>query len=427
VLAWVMATGCGGVPEEPPYRGEPYLAVWAGDHDRTDSDFLVVLDVDPSSRRYATVIATARVGSSGNEPHGVGPVRTDGLLMATGVRTSRVFTFDLADPRKPRLVHVEEGAGWTHRNPTHVVGRPQGALFVTCPDRRDYRGTPYEVLDAPGGLVVLDPGGRAVEERPGAAPHGRAFIVAPTDGVVVPDNRRIVTTSRGHGFASSTTGPFLSGITVQVWPIQGRRPEATLVLAAGPRGTENLGPDAIVRLAHRPFVFVATADGGAIYGANFVGQTIPAFRLLHDFGEGAHPSALAATPNDRFLVVALRGQGEVAILDVLNPYQPRLVDDVTLPEEADAGPGALAISADGSRIAVSTYGIETPTLRESGSRRVILLRLDPNTGDVRIDGAFVDEFTGEPGFDFRRMSWPHGGSGAARPAGLRFVAPIPER
>lgn len=415
--------GCGGGPEEPPYRGEPYLAVWAGDQDRVEDDFLAVLDVEPRSRRYATVVATAPVGSSGNEPHGLGPLRADGLLMGTGVRTSRVFTFDVRDPTAPSLLAVADGGAWLHRNPTHVLGRSRGALFVTCPDRRDYRGTAYELLDAPGGLVVLDAGGKAVEELPGAAKDARAFIVAPTDGVVVPGNRRLVTTNRGHGYASTTTGPFMPGIVVQVWRVDGHRPEATRVLEAGPRGTENLGPDAIAVLARRPFVFVATADGGALYGANFVGETIPTFRLLHDFGEGSHPSALVATPDDRHLVVALRGPGEVAVLDVSNPYAPRFVDDVELPGGDEAGPGALAISADGSRVAVSTYGIETPTLHESGTRRVLLLRLDGTTGHIRLDRAFLDEFTGEPGLDFRRMSWPHGPSGAARPAGLRFLAP----
>lgn len=382
-----------------------------------------MLDVEPRSRRYATVVATAPVGSSGNEPHGLGPLRADGKLMGAGVRTSRVFTFDVRDPRAPDVVEVVEGATWTHQSPTNVVGRRRGALFVTCPDRRGYRGTPYELLDAPGGLVVLDPAGRAAEEIPGAAPDARAFIVAPTDGVVLPGNRRIVTTNRGHGYAPTVTGPFMPGIVVQVWPVDGRRPLATRVLDAGPRGAENLGPDAIAVLARRPFVFVATAEGGALYGANFVGETIPAFRLLHDFGEESRPAAMAATPDDRFLVVALRGPGEVAVLDVTNPYAPRVVDDVELPGGAEAGPGALAVSADGSRIAVSTYGIETPTLHESGTRRVLLLRLDTVTGAVRVDRAFRDEFTGEPGLDFRRMSWPHGASGAARPAGLRFIAP----
>lgn len=424
-LAWtlVAALGCGRSPDEAPYRGEPYLAVWAGDHDRAHDDFLAVLDVDPGSRRYATVIATAPVGSRGNEAHGMGPLRADGKLMTTGVRTSRIFTFDVRDPRAPELLRVAEGDAWTHQNPTSIVGRPRGALFVTCPDRRDYRGTPYELLDAPGGLVVLDPEGRPVEELAGAAADSQAFIVAPTDGVVVPGNQRIVTTNRGHGYAPTATGPFMPGIVVQVWPVRGSRPEATQVLAAGPRGTENLGPDAITVLTRRPFVFVATAEGGALYGATFVGQTIPAFRLLHDFGAGSHPTALAATPDDRFLAVALRGPGEVVILDVSNPYVPRVVDDVELPGGAEAGPGALAVSADGSRIAVSTYGIETPALREPGSRRVLLLRLDGVTGRVRIDRVFKDEFSDEPGLDFRRMGWPHGASGAARPAGLRFIAP----
>jgi methanethiol oxidase len=428
-LAWalVVAAGCGGPsPDEVPYAGEPYLAVWAGDHDRADPDFLAMIDVEPRSRRYATVVATVPVGSRGNEPHGLGPLRADGRLMATGVRTSRVFTFDVRDPSAPELHHVEEGARrWLHSAPTHVVGRARGALFVTCPDRRDYRGTPYEILDAPGGLVIVDDDGRAVEELSGATKEARAFIVAPSDGAVVPGNRRLVTTNRGHGFATTSTGPFMPGITVQVWPVQGRRPEATIVLEAGPRGSENLGPDAIAVLARRPFVFVATADGGALYGANFVGETIPGFRLLHDFGADARPAALATTPNDRFLVVALAGTGTIAVLDVRNPYVPAVVSTVELPGRGAAGPGALAVSADGSRIAVSTYGIETPTLQEPGTRRVYLLRLDGATGAVRIDGAFRDELSGDPGLDFRRAEWPHGRSGAARPAGLRFVVPLP--
>lgn len=422
----VLAIGCARGPEEPPYRGEPYLAVWAGDDDRDASDFLAVIDVEPRSRRYATVVATAPVGSRGNEPHGLGPLRADGRLMATGVATSRVFTFTVRDPRAPELLDVSEGHAWLHRGTTNVVGRPRGALFVTCPDRRDYRGTPYELLDAPGGLVVLDPDGRAVEEIPGATPDARAFIVAPTDGVVVPGNRRIVTTNRGHGYVPTATGPFMPGIVVQVWPVRGDRPEATRVLAAGPRGTENLGPDAITVLTRRPFVFVAAADGGGLYGANFVGETIPAFRLLHDFGEGSGPSALVATPDDRFLVAALRGRGTVVVLDVGNPYGPRVVDEEDLPGGAGAGPGALAMSADGSRVAVATYGIQTATLRESGTRRVLLLRLDTTTGTIRLDRAFAAEAGGEPGLDFRRDTWPHGDTGEARPAGLRFIAPIAE-
>jgi len=424
MLSVALALGCAKGPKEARYRGEPYLAVFAGDHDRRDSDFLAVIDVEPRSRRYATVVATALTDSSGNEPHGLGPLRADGAIMGTGVATSRVFTFDVHEPTEPVLQTVADGAGWLHRAPTNVISRPSGALFVTCPDRRDHRGTPYEILDAPGGLVVLDGAGNAVEEIQGAMPDARPYVVAPTNGVVVPGNRRIVTTNRGHGYAPTTMGPFMPGIVVQVWPVRGERPEATVVLDAGPRGTENLGPDAVAVLARRPFVFVATADGGGLYGANFVGETIPALRLLHDFGEGSHPAAMAATPDDRFLAVALRGTGDVVVLDVTNPYAPRVVDEEELPGGAEAGPGAMAISADGSRIAVSTYGIDVPALEEGGTRRVLMLRLDTVTGHVRLDRAFVDELTGEPGLDFRRTSWPHGVSGAARPAGLRFIAPV---
>jgi DNA-binding beta-propeller fold protein YncE len=218
----------------------------------------------------------------------------------------------------------------------------------------------------------------------------------------------------------------MPGITAQVWGGDDRHLTATIVLEAGPRGGENLGPDAIVRLRRHPMVYVATADGGALYAASFVGSTTPALRLVHDFGPASRPSAMVVTPDDRYLVVALAGADRVVVLDLANPHVPRVVDDVDIPASgfADtAGPGSLAISADGSRVAVANYGIDVPALHEDGDRRVHLLRLDAGSGAVRLDGGFRDEFTGELGIDFGRMSWPHGGTGQARPAALRFVAP----
>jgi hypothetical protein len=85
------------------------------------------------------------------------------------------------------------------------------------------------------------------------------------------------------------------------------------------------------------------------------------------------------------------------------------------------------MGADGSRIAVADYTIDVPSYARDGDRRVYLLRLDTETGGLRIDDAFRDETSGTVGVDFNRTRWPHGESGAARPAGLVFVAPAPPR
>ena len=66
VACAVLVTACPGRRGEGPF--EPYLVVWAGDADRKDSDFLAVVNANPSSRKYGHVIATVPVKSRGNEP-----------------------------------------------------------------------------------------------------------------------------------------------------------------------------------------------------------------------------------------------------------------------------------------------------------------------------------------------------------------------
>src|SRR6266446_1307425 len=64
----VLLSACARHPESPLFTGEPYLLVWAGDADRQNSDFLAVLDADPTSPSYGKVLRTYPVPSRGNEP-----------------------------------------------------------------------------------------------------------------------------------------------------------------------------------------------------------------------------------------------------------------------------------------------------------------------------------------------------------------------
>src|SRR5213080_1062509 len=64
----VLLSACARHPEAPLFTGEPYLLVWAGDADRQNSDFLAVLDADPTSPSYGKVLRTYTVRSLGNAP-----------------------------------------------------------------------------------------------------------------------------------------------------------------------------------------------------------------------------------------------------------------------------------------------------------------------------------------------------------------------
>jgi hypothetical protein len=437
VLALVvaaLAAGCRRGPEPEVFRGEPFLAVWAGDADRQSSDFLAILDADFSSPTYGKVVKTYPVHSRGNEPAGMTAVlRDDRRVFTTGMLTNRTFVFDLRQPLAGRLLGVDE-AGPQRRlwAPHDVVSLEDGGVAVACSDSARFRGDPRDLLGAPGGLAVLDADGHFVRELPAADPQARHLIAAPNGAAAAPALGRLVTTSTGKGYTPTMRGDRTPGIAVQLWTWPDLRLVRTLPLPVGPRGEENLGPLTPTVFHHRPFVYVNTDQGGGLYVSDSAGTDAVTFRLAHDFGPDALAGGAAVTPDDRFYVVALGGPSRVQSLDVTDPWHPKPVSSVRL--DADpldvgtprrGGPHALAMSADGTRIAVADWGLDVPGWRQDGDLRVYLLRLDPATGRLRLDGAFVDESAREVGVRFDRQRWPHGDTGAARPAALLFVAPAP--
>src|SRR5436190_7669803 len=82
-----------------------YLVTWVGDIDRSESDFLAVLDVDPRSKTYTQILNTVPVDVKGTVPHHTEHYFSPGHpLFANGFSGNRSFRFDLIDPLHPRLV-----------------------------------------------------------------------------------------------------------------------------------------------------------------------------------------------------------------------------------------------------------------------------------------------------------------------------------
>jgi hypothetical protein len=432
VVALGLLSGCGRGRTSATVS-EPFLLVWAGDADRQQPDFLALIDADASSKTYGKVLKTYPVRSRGNEPQGVSlELRNDRRVFASGVLTNRVFTFDLAKAPAATLARTDEGSGRKLWAPHEIASLPDGRVAVACSDPAGFRGEPRELLASPGGLLVLSRNGELVREISARDPGAPGMIVAPYGVAAAPALDRLVTTNNAHGYAATTRGERMPGISVQVWRLSDLKLLRTVVLDAGPRGEENLGPLAPRVLHRQPFVLVNTDVGGGLYASDSLGIPDPSFRLVFDFGAGARPGGAAVTPDDRWYVTALGGRNRVVALDLRDPWKPtaasavRLDRDPSAPARARAGgPHALAMSADGSRVAVSDYTMDTPGYARDGDRRVYLVRLDGATGGLRLDDAFRDETTGEVGIDFNRTHWPHGDTGAARPAGLVFVAPAP--
>src|SRR5690242_2182768 len=332
VAAAALATigGCARRPDVPLFTGEPYLAVWTGDADRQNADFLAVLDADPTSPSYGKVLRTYPARSRGNEPQAVNDApRADRRVFATGVLTNRTFVFDLRQPLAGRLVHVDEPPPtrrlWAPHQPVTLAN---GHVAVTCTDPAGYRGDPRELLAGAGGLVELDADGAFVREVPAGDAAARHLIIAPFGAATAPAADRLVTTNAGHGYAASARGERMPGISVQVWKLATLAPVRTAVLEAGPRGEENLGPVSARFLHRQPFVYVVTDQGSALYGSDSVTTANPLFQLVFDFGAGAFGGGLAVTPDDRFLVVALGGANRVMSLDVSDPWHPKPVSAV---------------------------------------------------------------------------------------------------
>jgi len=431
----VLASACPGGRGDAPF--EPYLVVWAGDADRAHSDFLAVVNANPSSRKYGRVLATVPVRSRGNEPQELNDTfRYDGRVFASGTLGNRIFTFDLRDPEAPKLTGVTELADRRYWAPRGIASLPSGRVAVACPDRARHLGLPREITGAPGGLVLLDADGRLVRETSAASEESRGYVVAPSGATIARAAKTLITTSHAHGYAASAQGEAVPGITVQLWKTSDLTLKRTVVLDAGPRGEENLGPLTPRAMRPQPVAYVNTHEGGALYVSDSIGIDDPAFQLAFDFGAGSYPVGAAVTPNDRYYVTALSGKNQVVMLDVGDPLHPRLVSSVRLDRDPDpegktagrpraGGPGGLAMASDGSRIAVADYTADVPTYRRDGDHRVYMLRIDGETGQLRVDTAFRDEGTDEVGLDFDRAKWPHGTTGAARPRGLLFVAVPP--
>jgi hypothetical protein len=435
IVGWLIASaglGCRSRPEVPVHEPEPYLLVWAGDADRQHDDFLAVVDVDPASGTYGTVVHTVPVGTRANEPHAMeASLSPDGLLFAGGLLSSRTFVFDVSDPARARLVGVDVAdEKRRYAAPRAYLRLLNGHRIGTFGDRRGYRGGVVELLHGSGGLVEFGSAGRFVREIDSADPTAAGMLISPHGIALSAKADRLLTTDAGHGY-TPTSVEWTAGISMQIRQVSTGKLLQTVPLAVGQRGDENLEPRTVHFLRDGSVALVSTGEGAALYASWSIATGAPTFALVYDFGAGSLAGQSVVTPNQRYYFQTLTGANRLDVLDVKDAKHPRLVNRIRFDRDPageggarEGGPYGLARAADGRRLAVSNYTVDTPARQRDGDRRIYLVDVDPDHGGVGFDLSFRDEVAGTVGLDFNRTRWPHGDSGPARPAALLFAVPI---
>jgi hypothetical protein len=201
------ATDDAASPDAPdaPATPSPYLYLWAGDADagEGDSDFLAVVDADPESPTYGSVLGTAPVGSAGNDPHHAEPIApSDGLLFANGFNANRTFLFDLSSPGELAFVtELDKVPGFEYLHSFYRL--ENGHVLATF-----QRGDGSRPGDT-GGLAEFDADGALVRVTSAADPDFEGRMIRPYALEVFPKIDRVLTTSNAMMLIDPETGGFV--------------------------------------------------------------------------------------------------------------------------------------------------------------------------------------------------------------------------
>lgn len=317
-----------------PGQHESLLYVWTRDADSKESDFLTVLDVNPSSPRYGAVIATAPTGSPANEAHHFGYTASAERIFGAGMFSNKLFIYDVkTDAKKPKLVKTVELDPTGYSGPHTLYAVPGGVLLAML-GKVDGGG--------PGALVLVDDDGNFKQAWPVTRPDGSPGYMY--DVGVKPEMNRMITSSWAHpGHIKAGDHPQHSGKDVVVWDWKEKKVLEVQEVDLAPLE---------VRWMHGPKGlggFTNAAFGNSVWyweDADKDGRL--EFHRVITLAEGATPADMRVSYDNRYLYVSLWGGGKVQQYDIADPKQPKLMSEVAIPQ-----PNMMKLSPDSRRLYVT--------------------------------------------------------------------------
>ncbi len=345
-------------------RPEKYLYVFCVDADAKDNDFIAVIDVDPDSAKFGTIIHTVDLGTKGNETHHWGYTDDRTKIWAGGLFSSRIWILDVAsDPSKPRIEKVLNDI-------PSVSGFSGPHTYYALPGRMllSFLGSAEGGL--PAGLAEFTNDGKFIRriENPGTAPYGYDIAIKPSKNRMVSSSFTPLRNYR-KPLAKMDLKDF--GKELVVWDFKERKPLQVGQAGLAPLEVRwSLKPEnnyGFTNFALDNSIWLFKGNGGGSYEFKKVADT------------GAMPADLRQSPDDRYLYVSCFGDNTIQQWDVADPEHPKLTSTVA----PCVQPNMMHVTGDGKRMYVTNSLLST--LDHSGRFYVRLVHVGP-------DGMKVDPF-----------------------------------
>jgi 56kDa selenium binding protein (SBP56) len=374
-----------------------YLFAWTGDAEKQSNDFLAVIDADPTSANYGQLLTTlATDQKTGYVHHTEYTMPASGMLFANDHDAGRTFIFDVRDPLHPKIAgSFTDMAGYMH--PHSFVRLANGNVLATFQHSLHdmHAGSGGES----GGLVEIDDAGKVIRSSSSADPAFPDALLSLYSLVVLPKIDRVVSTN-----SSMHMSDIFRGVTYQVWRLSDLKLLKTEYFDTGENRYAQISPEE-PRLGPDGSVFVQTLGCG-LERITGIESDHPRSQVVYTF-----PGNWCGVPTivGHYFIQTTPNIHSVVVLDIADPAKPVEVSRVKFGD--NFRPHWTGWDAKTNRIVV--------TPGPSGEERLYLLKFDPATGALSIDGGFHDS-DGKAGFNFANREWPHGWQGTGAPHGVVF-------
>lgn len=416
--ALVICGACrDGATKVSPPKGE-FVFAWAGDSADVASDFIAVIDANPSSPKYGSVVSSLPTGVAGTHPHHTeAEMPTDGHLLANGFHTGQTWLLDLTSPQTPKILAAfGDVAGFSH--PHSYVRMSNGNVLATFQYKADPTATAPEhahegmAMPAPTKPVVEHTTGGLVEmdERGAVIRSGSAIDASIADKQLFPYSvlplpsidRAISTTTDMNAENKKATSEW-----VQFWKLSDLSLINSIALRPGPRGDEHQFTGEPRLLPDGKSVYIHTFNCG-LYLVRDIDKPQPSATFVKGF-QGKNCGVPVLTGH--YWLQPVPDAHALVALDISDAEHPREVSSLNLGN--DEQPHWIAIDSAGRRIVLNSGG-GTP------GNRLFIINFDPSTGMLAMDDRFRDGGATRAGVSMSGKTWPHGFSGTAVPHGTVF-------
>jgi hypothetical protein len=395
----------------PNSGSSPYLFVWAGDAARQSSDFLAVIDANPSSSNYGRIVSRLPVAATGTVPHHTEyEFPPDNLLFADGWVAGRTFILDLSQPTKPRIAEqFADRAGYTFPHSYALLANGH-RLATFQPHGEGY---------APGGgLVELDASGAAVRSVSALDPAVNKDLIWPYSLAVVPQLDRVIVTSTPMGWpkwAKLPSGSWpLDKINtqvtaqVQIFRLSDLHLLNTITLPPDTPAKHNEYP-AEPRVLPDGTIYVNTFSCG-LYRMKDVTSAQPSAELVYSFpGGDIHTACAVPVVISHYWIQTVPALPGLIALDVSHPEKPVEVSRLKF-DPHFAMPHWMAADRRSNRLVVT--GMDQSW--------VLVARFDPDKGTLSLDPTFHAPGATGPGIIFDHEQGSQGKDGSALVHGALF-------